>query len=53
MKNLWHFGDSYGTGAWGHSLARKLKRNHIQHSKGGQSNYQILMDIIQNMNKCL
>tara|TARA_Y100001954_G_C15766885_1_gene582233 strand:- start:346 stop:1059 length:714 start_codon:yes stop_codon:yes gene_type:complete len=51
MKNLWHFGDSYGTGAWGHSLARKLKRNHIQHSKGGQSNYQILMDIIQNMNK--
>ena len=51
MKNLWHFGDSYGTGEWGDDLARKLKLNHIQCSKGGQSNYQILFDIIKYMNE--
>lgn len=54
MKNFWHFGDSFTTPGnpkgWGFFLSSKLHRNFIHRGQSGASNYQILLNIMNELN---
>lgn len=54
MRKFWHFGDSFTTTGnlkgWGYKISKKLNREFIHRGQNGASNYQILLNIINELN---
>lgn len=54
MKKFWHFGDSFTTPGnlkgWGYKISQKLDREFVHRGQSGSCNYQILLNIINELN---
>ena len=54
MNKFWHFGDSFTTPGnlkgWGYRISKKLQKEFVHRGQSGASNYQILLNIINDLN---